>query len=181
MSSQKGNMKKKQQKYQNSMAFRNDMHDTSHQTKALNKMTVGGVCTRCKEQIEWKIKFKKYKPLKQPKKCTRCEERSICKAYYILCKPCAAAANVCAKCGKNEEIVTEHGLSPDEEASQASNLEGELRYLSERQRRSFFRSQEKGGHDGGSAKEARSISKEQELDDEDEEDEESQDERTTDS
>ena len=74
-----------------------------------------------------------------------------------------------------------HGLSPDEEASQASNLEGELRYLSERQRRSFFRSQEKGGHDGGSAKEARSISKEQELDDEDEEDEESQDERTTDS
>ena len=69
MSTQKGNVKKsKPPKYQNKTAFKNSMHDTSKKTKELNNMIVESVCSRCKDIIEWKIKYKKYKPLSQPKK-----------------------------------------------------------------------------------------------------------------
>jgi len=43
-------------------------------------MHVSTVCQRCKEQIEWKIKYKKYKPLSQAKTCTHCKQRTVKKA-----------------------------------------------------------------------------------------------------
>ena len=68
MSTRKGCTKKKGQKYQNSVAFKNNLHDTSKSTKVINALVVGGVCVRCREIIEWRKKFKKYKPLSAPKK-----------------------------------------------------------------------------------------------------------------
>lgn len=68
MSSRKGDSKKKAQKYQNVTAFKNDLHDTSRTTKLINSTPVMGVCARCRDAIEWRKKFKKYKPLKAPKK-----------------------------------------------------------------------------------------------------------------
>jgi len=68
MSSRKGDARKKGQKYQNSTAFKNNLHDTSRMTKLINSTDVVGVCARCKDAIEWRKKFKKYKPLKAPKK-----------------------------------------------------------------------------------------------------------------
>ncbi|RXG67302.1 hypothetical protein Avbf_09799, partial [Armadillidium vulgare] len=35
------------------------------------------VCKQCKDVIEWKIKYKKYKPLTQPKTCSNCHLKSI--------------------------------------------------------------------------------------------------------
>ena len=55
-------------KYRNKTTFRNDLHDSSHKTKSLNTLDISGVCMRCKAIIEWKIKYKKYKHLTQPKK-----------------------------------------------------------------------------------------------------------------
>ena len=74
-----------------------------------------------------------------------------------------------------------HALSPAEEASQASQLEAEIKYLSERERRSFFRSQEKAAQDKGdtgTAKESRKINKGEELDEEEAESGDDCDERT---
>ena len=68
MSTRKGNNAKKPQKYQNKTAFRNDLHDSSKLTKQINSLEVAGVCARCKEVIDWRKKFKKYKPLTAPKK-----------------------------------------------------------------------------------------------------------------
>jgi len=69
MSTQKGNAQKAgPQKYQNKTKFRNDLHDSSHRTKSLNALEISGVCARCKAIIEWKIKYKKYNQLTQPKK-----------------------------------------------------------------------------------------------------------------
>ena len=64
----KGDNKKKGQKYQNTVAFKNNLHDKSKTTKAINSLVVRGVCERCREIIEWKKKYKKYKPLTAPKK-----------------------------------------------------------------------------------------------------------------
>lgn len=69
MSSQKGNVRKSgPQKYQNRQAFKNNLHDTTPRVKLMNNVMLGGVCKRCKDVIDWKIKYKKYKPLTVPKK-----------------------------------------------------------------------------------------------------------------
>lgn len=69
MSSQKGNVNRtRPQKHTNIHAFKNSMHDTTRLTQMLNSLEIHGVCARCKDQIEWRIKYKKYKPLASPKK-----------------------------------------------------------------------------------------------------------------
>lgn len=73
MSSQRGSgeTRKRAQKHKNSFAFKNDLHDKTPQMKKINTLNVCEVCERCKAQIEWKIKYKKYKPLSQAKTCVK--------------------------------------------------------------------------------------------------------------
>jgi hypothetical protein len=137
MSSERGNVKRtRPQKYKNTTAFKNDLHDTSSKIKKMNDIEIMNVCAKCKNILEWKIKFKKYKFVKAPKKCTKCEQKSVKYAYHIMCGPCAERLKVCPKCGKLEEIVRK--TVPDQQ-----KLDGELqnfvRDLSERKRRTFLR------------------------------------------
>ncbi|ENN72914.1 hypothetical protein D910_01001 [Dendroctonus ponderosae] len=86
MSCQKGNtVRSRPQKYKNKTAFKNNLHDTSQRTKTINSISVGNVCQRCKDIIEWKIKYKKYKPLSQLKTCVKCGQKAISKAYHTIC------------------------------------------------------------------------------------------------
>ncbi len=69
MSSQKGNVKKAgPQKYKNVRAFKNDLYDTSKTQKEINNLEFHGLCDHCKNILDWKVKYKKYKPLTMPKK-----------------------------------------------------------------------------------------------------------------
>lgn len=47
------------------------------------------VCQRCREKIEWKKKYRKYKPLTVPAKCVKCGNRTVKAAYHQLCDDCA--------------------------------------------------------------------------------------------
>ncbi|KAM5261538.1 uncharacterized protein C9orf85 homolog isoform 2-T2 [Hipposideros larvatus] len=81
MSSQKGNVaRSRPQRHQNTFSFKNDKFDKSVQTKKINAKLHDGVCQRCKEVLEWRVKYSKYKPLSKPKKCTpvgkRCTDAS---------------------------------------------------------------------------------------------------------
>ena len=81
MSSQRGNVQKsKPPKHANKTKFRNDLHDTSQRTKAINCLKITSCCPKCKDVIEWKIKYKKYKPLTQPKKwyVVVCWNKTLC-------------------------------------------------------------------------------------------------------
>lgn len=70
MSSKRGETQRtRAQRYQNRTVFKNNLHDNSDKIKKLNSMSISGVCTKCKEVIQWKIKYRKYKPLTQPKSC----------------------------------------------------------------------------------------------------------------
>ncbi|XP_057597554.1 uncharacterized protein C9orf85 homolog [Hippopotamus amphibius kiboko] len=70
MSSQKGNVSRsKPQRHQNTFSFKNDKFDKSVQTKKINAKLHDGVCPPCKEVLEWRIKYSKYKPLSKPKNC----------------------------------------------------------------------------------------------------------------
>ncbi|XP_035579563.1 uncharacterized protein C9orf85 homolog isoform X2 [Zalophus californianus] len=70
MSSQKGNVaRSRPQRHQNTFSFKNDKFDKSVQTKKINAKLHDGVCQHCKEVLEWRVKYSKYKLLSKPKKC----------------------------------------------------------------------------------------------------------------
>ncbi|XP_055128238.1 uncharacterized protein C9orf85 homolog isoform X3 [Symphalangus syndactylus] len=71
----------------------------------INAKLHDGVCQRCKEVLEWRVKYSKYKPLSKPKKCVKCLQKTVKDSYHIMCRPCACELEVCAKCGKKEDIV----------------------------------------------------------------------------
>lgn len=139
MSSQKGNASRSRpQKYQNRHAFKNNLHDTSHKTKFINSIDVANVCERCKHIIEWKIKYKKYKPLKAPSKCVKCEQKTVKHAYHIMCSACARERRVCPKCGTKGELVTAKP-TVEEQVKLDTELQAMLKALPERKRRTFVR------------------------------------------
>ncbi|ORZ39975.1 hypothetical protein BCR44DRAFT_97083 [Catenaria anguillulae PL171] len=130
--------KKQGQKYQNTTAFRHNK--ASKKTKEILALPVQGVCARCFEIIEWRKKFRKYKPMTQPKKCVSCEQKTVKESYHIMCNPCAHKKNVCAKCGESKEIVEGvNTVTPQEMNAQRQEYEIKLRMLTERQRRTFLR------------------------------------------
>ncbi|KAG7197519.1 hypothetical protein KM043_016636 [Ampulex compressa] len=138
MSSQRGNtVRSRPQKYKNQTTFKNDLHDKSQKTKRINCMEVTDVCDRCRKIIEWKIKYKKYKPLKAPGKCTKCQERTVMRAYLTICLTCAKGAQVCPKCGEKADILQtkldQSELKLEEEIKEL------LKSLPERKKRTFIR------------------------------------------
>lgn len=115
MSSQKGNISRSRgQKHQNATAFRNDKYGASLQVKKAKTKVHDGLCQHCRDVIEWKVKYNKYKPLTQPRKCVKCLQKTVKDAYYIICRPCALQLKLCAKCGKKEEIVIPLDQKPEE-------------------------------------------------------------------
>ncbi|XP_037724818.1 uncharacterized protein C9orf85 homolog [Drosophila subpulchrella] len=147
MSTQRGNVSRtRAQKHTNRHVFKNDLHDKTPQQLRLNAMHVSTVCQRCKEQIEWKIKYKKYKPLSQAKTCTHCKERTVKKAYHVVCRDCAIKANACAKCLKSatEVAIEEPQPTPREEQQLQSEMDRLVKSFSERKRRAFLRYMKKG-------------------------------------
>lgn len=142
MSTQRGNFSRQRpQKYKNSFAFKNDMHDKTNQTKMINSLQVRDVCNRCKEVIEWKIKYKKYKPLTQPKTCVQCNQKTVRHAYHVMCIECGKKTGKCTKCCKSEEVievtVTEKPFKINEEMKYL------LKGLDQRRRNTFNRYMEK--------------------------------------
>lgn len=106
MSSQKGNVSRSRgQKHQNVTAYKNDKYGATAQVKKANSKVHDGLCQHCKDVLEWKVKYNKYKPLTQPRKCVKCLQKTVKDAYHIMCKPCALKLELCAKCGNKEEIV----------------------------------------------------------------------------
>ena len=52
--------------YQNKVAFYHNRN--SKKTKTILSLPNAGLCKRCHDIIEWKKKYRKYKPLKAPTK-----------------------------------------------------------------------------------------------------------------
>ena len=69
MSLRTGDRRKKAQRHQNSTAFKAGLHcQSGKKAKDAASIVLAGVCARCREKIEWKIKYDKYKPLSAPRK-----------------------------------------------------------------------------------------------------------------
>lgn len=96
MSTRGGDNSKKAQKHQNTFTFKHNKN--SILTRKIRETPLDHVCKRCLEQLEWRINYRKYKPLTTPAKCLKCEQKTIYKAYRTLCDPCASDPKVCTKC-----------------------------------------------------------------------------------
>ncbi|XP_056379066.1 uncharacterized protein C9orf85 homolog isoform X2 [Hyla sarda] len=137
MSSQRGNVQRSRpQKHRNVTVFKNDKYDNSAKTKKINAKQHDGVCQRCKDVLDWRVKYNKYKPLSQPKKCVKCLQKTVKDAYHIICKPCALQLELCAKCGKKEDLVQpfskeeqEGKSAPNDNDDEACDAEDDLDFL----------------------------------------------------
>ena len=88
--------------------------------------------------IDRRKQYRKYKPLKVPATCRDCKQKTVLAAYHNLCKPCADARGVCAKCCGEEEIVNPE--LPD----RTVEIEAKMKTFKERTRRTILRKLEKG-------------------------------------
>eukprot|EP00038_Savillea_parva_P015226 m.13448 g.13448 ORF g.13448 m.13448 type:complete len:226 (+) comp3043_c0_seq1:319-996(+) len=142
MSKRKGDLKKKGQKYQNTVAFNPMRWGTTPQQLKIAAAPIGAVCGRCSEKLEWRKKYNKYKPLKVPGACETCKKKTVKHAYHKLCLACAEERKVCAMCKTKGEII-DLPKSREEELREAQLREVALRSLRERERRTALRKLER--------------------------------------
>ena len=106
--------KKKCQKYQNTFSYTaTPKHCVpTPQQKSISATELSGLCKRCTEILEWKIKYGKYRALSVPKKCVKCGMKSVTRAYFLLCKDCATELHCCARC-QSEDVIGSFPETPD--------------------------------------------------------------------
>ncbi|GLJ49342.1 hypothetical protein SUGI_1043370 [Cryptomeria japonica] len=128
-------------KHQNKFAWKWDAGCKKNETELGGKFRpfsdVTGVCGRCKDQIEWKRKYGKYKPLTEPAKCAHCGKRAVRQAYHMLCSACAKERGVCAKCSHVVDAII--GRDAEEVEVERKQLEEAIKNSRERDRRTLLR------------------------------------------
>ena len=72
--------------HQNKFAF---VHNPcSKRTEQILSLKNVHVCQRCSDKIEWRKKYRKYKPRTQPGLCNGCKKRNVKSAYHTICVNC---------------------------------------------------------------------------------------------
>ncbi|XP_061355148.1 uncharacterized protein LOC133299679 [Gastrolobium bilobum] len=132
-------------KHQNKYAWKPNGGRKINETEVGGKLRplseITGVCPRCKDQVEWKRRYGKYKSLVEPAKCQRCSKRNVRQAYHNLCHGCAKEHGICAKCCCKVNNIVGRDIS-DVEAEQKM-LEEAIKNSRERERRTLLRAMNK--------------------------------------
>mmetsp|Transcript_888 Transcript_888/g.1409 ORF Transcript_888/g.1409 Transcript_888/m.1409 type:complete len:301 (-) Transcript_888:747-1649(-) len=114
--------KKGRPKYQNEFAFKHNLK-SKKTDKILNSPNIH-VCRRCHEKIEWRKKYRKYKPLTQPAKCNTCHKRNIKSAYHTLCTDCTtsdAAKRKLVEYRQQEGLTNGSSTTPETPSAEESD------------------------------------------------------------
>lgn len=96
MSLSSGN-RNRRQAHQNKTAFQHNPHSKKTE-RILTLVDSSDLCPRCQQKIEWRKKYRKYKPLKHPASCSYCRNKTIVSAYHQACPSCAAEREICPSC-----------------------------------------------------------------------------------
>ncbi|KAL1824440.1 hypothetical protein DCAR_0312519 [Daucus carota subsp. sativus] len=141
-------------KHQNKFAWKPKAGVKINETEVGGKFRplseITGVCPRCKDQIEWKRKYGKYKPLSEPAKCQKCSKRAVRQAYHNLCTACAKEHNVCAKCSRQVNRIV--GRDITEVEAEQKMLEEAINNAREREKRTLLRAMNKAKLETSAAK-----------------------------
>jgi hypothetical protein len=76
-----------------------ELRREAHIQKAMSE----GICDKCRDKVQWRFKFDKYKPLTKPATCQACKNKTVHKAYRSMCDPCAGKKSLCPACCVNIE------------------------------------------------------------------------------
>ena len=136
MSTRRGEPSRGPPRHQNKVAFKHNKN--SKRTQEIADMPVQGLCRRCHDQIEWRKRYRKYKPLTVARRCSKCEEKTVGRAYHNICDKCSRDLKVCAKCGTANHIV-EAIVTRREQTVADQALLKRVDSMSERKRRAFLR------------------------------------------
>jgi len=119
----------------NKIAFIHNVN--SKKTAKILSLPNCGLCQPCHDKIEWRKKYRKYKPLTQPSHCHGCQTRNVKAAYHKLCKKCANDQAVCPKCMQPRAIhMTQEQRHKKAEVDAKNAL---MQPLKERERRKLQR------------------------------------------
>ena len=77
---------------------------------------VEGVCDKCREKLQWRFKYNKYKSLTKPGGCQKCKNKVVTKAYRTYCDPCAKGLSVCPGCAGDIKAINAFKKAQREEA-----------------------------------------------------------------
>ncbi|KAF4375954.1 hypothetical protein CsatB_021041 [Cannabis sativa] len=128
-------------KHQNKVAWKPNAGVKINETEVGGRFRplseVTGVCPRCRDQIEWKRRYGKYKGLTEPAKCQSCTKRAVRQAYHNLCNGCAKEQGVCAKCRCNVKQIVGRDISEVE--AEQKELQEAIKHARERERRTLLR------------------------------------------
>jgi Uncharacterized conserved protein (DUF2039) len=141
VSTRKGGVTSRKPRHQNTFAFQHN--PKSKKTAVILKMTNEGLCKSCWDKVEWKKKYRKYKPLTQPATCRDCSQRTVAAAYHKLCQPCAKAKGTCAWCCERRDLVKKTGLETLATMTKKIEEEAAAGGMSLREKRSLLRAAEK--------------------------------------
>eukprot|EP00340_Litonotus_pictus_P009576 CAMPEP_0170514576 /NCGR_PEP_ID=MMETSP0209-20121228/1161_1 /TAXON_ID=665100 ORGANISM="Litonotus pictus, Strain P1" /NCGR_SAMPLE_ID=MMETSP0209 /ASSEMBLY_ACC=CAM_ASM_000301 /LENGTH=241 /DNA_ID=CAMNT_0010798731 /DNA_START=8 /DNA_END=729 /DNA_ORIENTATION=+ len=144
MSTVKGTTKKKGQRYQNTFSFKHNKN--SKLTKKIQETPLNLLCERCLVTLQWKIKYRKYKPLTNPAKCRVCDMKNVLKGHRTVCDSCALEHKVCSKCIETclQYAKPSRPSKHVKKFNKNKALEDIIEALKERQRRTVQRKLENG-------------------------------------
>ena len=129
-------------RYMNENKFK---HNTkSKKSERIMALSHNGLCHRCHDKIEWKKKYRKYKPLKRSGKCYICEQPKVKRAYHTICDDCGKERNCCVWCkldfnkdGNKAKVTREEREEMARREREA--FEAEIAGLNERDKRTMRR------------------------------------------
>jgi hypothetical protein len=79
----------------------------SRKTEKILEMPNIHVCQRCSDKIEWRKKYRKYKPRTQPGTCNECRRRNVTAAYHTICTKCTTES------AKAKKLIKELTAKPE--------------------------------------------------------------------
>eukprot|EP00946_MAST-07B_sp_MAST-7B-sp1_P004138 g4138.t1 len=129
-------------RYMNENKFKHN--SKSKKSERIMALVHTGLCFRCHDKIEWKKKYRKYKPLKRSAKCYICEQLKVTRAYHTICDDCGKERNCCVWCKLDFNKAGNKAKITREEQAQKIALEREkfdadIAQLSERDKRTMQR------------------------------------------
>ena len=147
--------------HQNRTAFKHN--PASRKTAKILSLPNEGLCTKCHDIIEWRKKFRKYKPLTTPRRCQICDQKKVTRAYHNICDYCACETNTCAKCREHKSIVNPI-ITPEQEKADMQLVRDALSKMTERERRTFLRHIQPAQEDDDADEEENYWAPEEEID-----------------
>ena len=134
--------------HQNTFAFKHN--PKSKRTEKILSMPNRGLCQRCHDKIEWRKKYRKYKPLSQPSKCNICERRNVKAAYHTICIECGLKDGKCEMCVK--ESALPEPLDAEAKAEERQRLIASMGKMKLRDKRALERRLERENNEDEDAK-----------------------------